>query len=130
MTNLQTKRSDRDRRALRRLLVALEEFRKIDAEMPIQQAVIFLNVAIEEGISLRAVAAKVGQAHSSVSRNVAALGEMHRLNKPGHNLIITREDPADRRQKNITLTHNGNRILRTLVDAIIPPDGELEHANS
>lgn len=120
----------REHTALMRMLAALEEFRKLDPEMPIQQAVTFLVIAANEGLSLREVAERTGQAHSSTSRNVAALGEVHRYGKPGHRVIAATEDPLERRKKTITLTHKGRTVLKTIIDSVVPDNKETVNADT
>lgn len=95
-------------------LNVLEEFRKIDPEMPIQMAVVFLNIASDEGLNMTELYKRSGISQSSVSRNVAALSKWHRLNKAGHDLVVTKEDPNERRRKVVFLTNKG----RILADAI------------
>ncbi len=96
-----------ERRALRKALTILEDFRALDAEMPIQTAVTFMIVALNEGLALKDVADRLGMASSTASRNVAALSKHHRLGKQGHDLIENREDPMERRRKIHTLTPKG-----------------------
>lgn len=68
-------------------LVLLEEFRKVDPDMPLQMAATFLVVANNEGVTMKELGDKLGISQSSCSRNVAALSKVHRLNKPGHDLL-------------------------------------------
>ncbi|MCA6062903.1 helix-turn-helix domain-containing protein [Thalassolituus marinus] len=51
----------------------------------------------------------------SCSRNVAALSKVHRLNKPGHDLVYAIEDPAERRRKIVFLTPKGKRVAESLL---------------
>jgi len=92
----------------------LEEFRKIDPEMPIQMAVIFLNVAADEGLNMTDLYKRSGVSQASVSRNVAALSKWHRLNKAGHDLVTTKEDPAERRRKVVFLTPKGQLLAKAI----------------
>lgn len=102
-------------KALRKLLRLLEEFRKLDPEMPLQQAVTFVEVALRPGISVTELSDRVGQALSSTSRNVAALGEVNRNRQQGHNLVVAKEDPLERRKKIVSLTPKGRRVAETLI---------------
>lgn len=92
----------------------LEEFRKLDPEMPTQQAAAFLMVAMTPGITMKDMARKLGISQASCSRNVSALSEMHRLNKPGLDLVYAIEDPAERRRKIVNLTPRGERVAESL----------------
>ena len=92
----------------------IEEFRKIDPEMPLQMAATFMVVAIRKGITMKELAETLGISQASCSRNVAALSKWHRLNREGHDLIYTEEDPIERRRKIAFLTPKGKRIAETL----------------
>lgn len=108
--------SKEDRRALRKVLELLATFRELDSEMQMQQAVTLLTIALEEGISLVELTEKTQQASSSTSRNVAALSSVHRKGKPGHGLVLNREDPFNRRLKQHILTPQGERYVRRIIE--------------
>ena len=93
----------------------LEEFRKLDSEMPIQMAATFLMVANEEGITMKNLGNRLGISQSSCSRNVAALSRWHRLGNPGHDLLYAIEDPVERRRKIVKLTPKGKRVAETVL---------------
>ena len=65
------------------LMHVLEEFRKLDPDLPIQYALSFLTLAQNEGMSMRELAERLGIAQSSASRNVAALEQMAQLRQAG-----------------------------------------------
>lgn len=96
----------------------LEEFRKIDPEMPMQMAATFVLVALLPGITMKELAERLGISQASCSRNVAALSKVHRLNKPGHDLVYAEEDPAERRRKIVRLTSKGTRVEESLKSLI------------
>lgn len=85
-------------------------------DVPIQRAVIFLLIAAagEEGAESKDLKEAAGLAASSVSRNVAALGEWPR-GKKGLGLVKTRTDYTDRRRKPVVLTAKGQRVLNELI---------------
>ena len=64
----------------------------VDSNMPLHQALVLFIVATanEDGIEMRDIARQSGLSTSSVSRNIAALGEWHRLQRPGLGLVETR----------------------------------------
>lgn len=62
-----------DRQTLSQTLKVLEQFRTLDSEMQMPQAVTLLTIALNEGISLTDLTEKTSQATSSASRNVARL---------------------------------------------------------
>lgn len=97
-----------------RLMRALEVFRELDPDMPIQYALSFLTLARNPGLSIRDLSERLGIAQSSASRNVAALSEWHSFRKPGHDLIQAKEDPRERRRKIVTLTRKGEALLARL----------------
>jgi len=111
--------SSRDEIAI--LMRILEEFRKLDPDLPIQYALSFLTLASNEGLSLGELATRLGIAQSSASRNVAALSEWHSFGKPGLDLVEAKEDPRERRRKLVTLTPKGHALVATLREILSPP---------
>ena len=99
---------------IHRALKVIEEFRKIDPEMPIQQASAFMYIVTHEGCTMKAVAEHLGMSQAASSRNVAALSEWHRLKRPGAGLVTSEADPYEMRRKVITLTPKGKRVAETL----------------
>nr|WP_273545330.1 MarR family winged helix-turn-helix transcriptional regulator [Sinorhizobium medicae] len=79
---------------------------------------VFLRVVDRPGITMKELIQATGLASSSVSRNVAALGETHRGGQPGHNLLRSYEDAMDRRTKRVELTAKGQRVYATLVSIL------------
>ena len=92
----------------------IEELRKLDAEMPIQTAAAYLEVANREGQTMSEIAKTLGLAQSSCSRNISALSKRHRHGKAGLDLVIATEDPDERRRKIVRLTAKGKRVLKTI----------------
>lgn len=111
-------REREDRQALSRILRILKQFRELDSEMQIPQAVTLLTIALNEGISLTELSERTQQATSSASRNVAALSAVHRAGKPGHGLVLNREDPVERRRKQHVLTPKGRTFIMKLVETV------------
>lgn len=96
----------------------LEEFRKVEPEMPMQMAAAFLIVALEEGITMKRLGERLGISQSSCSRNIAALSKVHRLNKQGYDLVVAEEDPLERRRKIVKLTAKGKRVAEAIAEII------------
>ena len=94
----------------------IELFRTLDPEIQAQGLSTFLVIAMNDPdpISMRVLADRVGIAQSSCSRNVAALGQIHRHGRPGHQLVESYEDPMDRRTKLVKLTPKGRRFAQML----------------
>lgn len=107
-----------EREAISRTLRVLEQFRELDSEMQMPQAVTLLSIALNEGISLRELTERTSQAMSSASRNVASLSAVTRHDKAGHGLVVNREDPIDRRQKQHHLTAKGRRFIERLIETV------------
>lgn len=95
---------------LSRAILFIEEFRKIDPELPMQIALIFLLIARKPGTNLKDIVQLTGLGKSSVSRNVALLSVEF-----GKGLVTYREDLADRRNKVIHLTPEGERVVASLL---------------
>ncbi len=100
--------------ALNRLLLVVEEFRKIDPQLPPQMAAVFIYVCGHDGCSVSEIERGLGVSQSSASRSAAALGSTHRSGKAGFGLLEERADPVDARKKLLFLTHQGRRIGETL----------------
>jgi DNA-binding MarR family transcriptional regulator len=100
------------------LVRVLEQFRRLDPDMPIQYALSFLTIAEHEGLSMGDLAQRLAIAQSSASRNIAALSKWHSFGKKGHDLVEAREDPRERRRKIVTLTKSGRRLV-TMLRALV-----------
>tara|TARA_R100001129_G_C5319377_1_gene247236 strand:+ start:1444 stop:1797 length:354 start_codon:yes stop_codon:yes gene_type:complete len=98
----------------------VNQFRVIDSDMASQTIGVFLVVAMKggEGISMQEVKESLGIAQSSVSRNINLLCKTSRHMREGHNLLITYEDPMNRRQKLCKLSPKGILFLEGLVNAM------------
>lgn len=103
-------------RALDITIAALDLLReRLDPNMPVQMAAVFLVVARWPGITMTDLAGVVGMSQASCSRNVAALSRQHRLGKSGHDVLEATEDPAERRRKIVRLTPKGETIVSALM---------------
>ncbi|MBY5581877.1 MarR family transcriptional regulator [Rhizobium leguminosarum] len=101
-------------KAARKVASVIEEFRKLNAEMQAQQMAIFLAVAAKPESTITDIAKITGHSTGSVSRNVAALSQLHRKGMPGLDILVAKEDVLDRRNKRITLTPKGVRVMAAL----------------
>lgn len=100
------------------LVRAIEAFRTLDPDLPIQYALSFLTIARNEGMSIRDLSERLGIAQSSASRNVAALSKWHSFGKAGHDLVHAEEDPRERRRKILSLTPRGRELAERLADLL------------
>ncbi len=111
-----------DKKALTKLIRAVEEFRKFDAEMPVQTVLSFLYTASladkPEGVSIKDIGTALEVSSAAASRNISKLTEFGVKSQGGHGLLETVEDPMFRVRKRITLTPKGKRVLQTLQEII------------
>ena len=98
------------------LVRAIDQLRVLDPDMPSQQVVTFLTVAAagNEGIPMADLRASMGMTGASTSRNVAALGKVHRRGLPGLELVEAYENPMNRSQKIVVLTPKGRRVAQAM----------------
>jgi DNA-binding MarR family transcriptional regulator len=82
------------------------EFLSLDVTM--QQAKALRLIARTPGIRMSALAAGLGVGLSTVSGNVDRLAEM--------DLVVRHDDPADRRQVEVTLTDQGREVMDRFQD--------------
>lgn len=98
-------------------LKVIETIRRVDSEMPLQQAHCLLLIAgAKEGTSLTDLAKKAGIGLATASRYVAALGKINRKKEEGLKLIEAYEDPMERRKKIIRLTPKGKVALKSILE--------------
>lgn len=90
--------------------------KKGSSEVPLSQLQCFVEIAKSPGLTMKDLGSRMGISQSSSSRTVAALSAWHRLNKPGMNLVVTNEDPVERRRKVINLTAKGKRVAAKLFE--------------
>ncbi|QBE66862.1 MarR family winged helix-turn-helix transcriptional regulator [Pseudoduganella lutea] len=101
-------------RSLDSLMAVLETFRKLDPDMNMPMAMSFLVIAQNDGISVKEVAEKVDMGMASVSRYVALFGKPGTGEKKGLGLVVSVEDPMERRRKTISLTAKGREVIAKL----------------
>jgi DNA-binding MarR family transcriptional regulator len=101
-----------------RVLLLIEELRKLDPELPAQQAAAFMCIAREEGLTQQKVASLVGASKSAGQRIFDKLGDRGANGKPGLGLIEVRTGLADARERLAYLTPKGRRVVETLTHFI------------
>jgi len=93
-----------------------------DSAEPLHQAQMLIEVARsaarKEKLEVSAIADRLGISTSASSRNVAALGDWHRLQKTGYQLVTTKLDPSDRRRKAVVLTRKGETVINQLLEKL------------
>lgn len=105
-------------------LALLRELQKIDHEFPLQYAVCFCEIALEEGLSLTALSARTGMPLSTVSRIIGALSRNRQKGTP-YDLIRVRISPAERRKKELYLTKRGRTVADTIAATLTTPRQRL-----
>jgi hypothetical protein len=75
--------SDDEKRSTKGLITALETFRELRRDMPLQYVYSFLLVAEEEGLGVNEYAKKAGVSSSVMSRHLLDIGEEDRNHNPG-----------------------------------------------
>lgn len=87
-------------------------------EIPLHTLLVFLLVAEADVKGEQREVAELGKASglssASISRNLAALGEWHRLQRPGLGLVELIVDLRDRRRKFTRLTPKGRTLVAKL----------------
>ena len=97
-----------------RLVDILQEFRKLDYEMPAQVILCFVFVASHNPCHSEVLCHELGLTRAAVSRNTDWLSEKHRLRKPGLGLINKEVDLSNRRRMILSLTDKGKIIAKDL----------------
>lgn len=105
-----------------RLLEVLQEFRKLDSDMQMPMAATLMLVALNDGISRTEVMNHLGVAGSTATRNLMGLMGQGRLGRPGHGLVDQRVNPEERRWRMHSLTPEGRRVVRRLLQLMAEPD--------
>jgi len=101
------------------MLRVVERFREVDSEMQAQSMAVLLKVAKHPvPIKMAEIAEELGLSQSTVSRNVAYLGDWNRHKEKGHQLLEAFEDPMERRRKLVRLTAKGKRFIKSLSEII------------
>ena len=97
-----------------RLVDIMQEFRKLDYEVPAQVILCFVFVASHNPCHSEVLCHELGLTRAAVSRNTDWLSDKHRLGKPGLNLITKEVDVSNRRRMILSLTDKGKIIAKDL----------------
>ncbi len=111
-------RSERTNAQIERLLKAIKLLRVLDREIPAQVIATFLYVASHDNCHKQAMEEELGLSTASGSRNTDWLSKIHRLNKPGMDLIIKEVDPTNRRRLVLRLTPKGKDLVNELEEIL------------
>lgn len=113
-----TQLRDDERAALKSVLALLNAFKKVHPTMPLQHAVTFMMVALDEGQSVQDYAERCGVAQTVMTRRLLDIGSQNRNRDPGYGLVIQRQDPLDLRKHQTFLTREGRALLHELVRTV------------
>ena len=93
--------------------------RKVDAEMPLGQVLFFITVAQNEGKSLKDIAKRCELLMPSASRYLDKLMFVAKKDvNGGVSLLHAIDNPINRRQKIISLTVAGRKLVEGLIEGI------------
>lgn len=98
---------------LTKLQKSLTVLTTVDAEFPLQWAIVFLEIAANEGASLKDIAEKTGISMSVMSRTIGALSNARRMGKP-YGIILVKMAKEDKRRKELYLSAKGKKLLEKL----------------
>lgn len=110
--------SDDEKAGAKALLTALEAFREIRHDMPLQYVVSFLLVCEEEGLGPNEYAKRIGVSPSVMSRHLLDIGDRNRNMEKGFELIYKRQDPMELRRFRCFLTDKGRVLARRIGRAL------------
>lgn len=98
------------------LLSTMQKFVET-ADVPLQQLLTFAHVADRQEMPMADLAVLTGVTQSSVSRNVARLGQGMSPTEAGYGLLSAFEDPYYRKRKLVSLTPRGKELAKELEKA-------------
>ena len=110
----------------------LDAFRAVDVDMPLAQALVFIEVAIRQGSEphLKTITDATGLPKSTASRYIGALSGRHYKKDPksglhlaGLGLLKLEMVAEDLRYRHIVLTPKGKALVRTLFSIVEVTDG-------
>jgi DNA-binding MarR family transcriptional regulator len=104
-----------------RMRNAIGALLSVHRTMTMQLAVTYLHVALYEGLTVSALAARCGVSNTMMSRHLRDLGNQNRHKKTGLELVaITQRVYGDRRERRVILTQRGAKVARQMIAALRP----------
>jgi DNA-binding MarR family transcriptional regulator len=95
------------------LKALLDALRQIHPEFPLQYALCFFEISMDEGLSVTTLAKRVNLSLSTVSRIIGALSDNRQSGK-AFGLVEVRFAPQSRRQKELYISSNGKKTLKNI----------------
>jgi DNA-binding MarR family transcriptional regulator len=92
-----------------------DAWRVLHSEVQAQTVATFYAIAANPGLSHTKLQETLGVAQSTVSRNVNYLSAEAKFGVKGLGLVLSQDNPRNRRQKLVTLTPKGQNFLNTLL---------------
>jgi DNA-binding MarR family transcriptional regulator len=83
---------------------------------------IVMEIALEPGITMSSLEQRTGLSHASISRNLSALSDWHRLGKQGLGFVEKVQDPTESRRQIAFLTSKGRQFVEEALSAGRPAD--------
>jgi DNA-binding MarR family transcriptional regulator len=113
----QTDWTQEERKALTRLVHALDEFEKLSDQFPVSFMKMFLEIALKEGLGPTEYAQRLGKIKGPASRIINTLANSPRHKEKTYDLIKKFDDPQDQRKSPIFLTAKGEALAKRLLRA-------------
>jgi hypothetical protein len=104
----------------------LHVFKEIGSEIPIQQMLLLVAVAQNQGRTMPELQESLGMPQGTLSRNVKALGvylvpdpdNPQQKKKDGYDLLITRPDLENRKSLAVYLSSRGEEVIAQLKSVV------------
>jgi DNA-binding MarR family transcriptional regulator len=97
------------------MVKALAHLRRCHSDMTVQQAMILLHIAENPGVTQRALYEALDANDSVAARTLAVLSNIGMRGVRGLNLVELTINPEDRRERLLTLTPGGRRVIDEIV---------------
>jgi len=109
------RRTKNEGTALYKCLMFMEAFRIVRPTMPMQQAYVFLLVAMDEGRGVQEYADRAGVSQPVMTRILLALGPRGQKGAAGHRLVQQATVTKDLRKRQTFLTAKGKSLVLEIV---------------
>lgn len=104
-----------EKAVIRKLLAINETFRAIHPEAKVRWLSEILQVALEEGESIRDYARRLGVNYNVASIDYPGLGQMLRNRDPGLDLLVSAPNRDDLRKHEVRLTPKGKGLISKML---------------
>jgi len=111
--------TDEERKALRGFAEVLKDFIALRPNMPMHQVVVMIQVALDEGKSLKHYSDTLEYPTATVSRAFLDNGQKMRNGEEGLGLLEARQSPRSLREHETHLTAKGRKLLRDAAKKLV-----------